>query len=681
MKPSYENPAGGPLRDAPDPQRSTHAKVPTHPYIPGDQQGTGYSGGTAEYDATGVGLWLARHKNWKDAFLQDIWPKLQRNWDIYRSHDTQPLAGPNSEWRDRTVLPEGFKLIENDVARTALGQFAGREWFAVQGRDGEDQEHEHKVRELIKYQFDSMGAGMQGEAFIKRMVDALRYRAIAGHVFLEPRWDRETRRIKRRVIVPTEDGETTRTEEMIEVIREGVNVDWLPLDSVAIDVSGARKWAIKMVRTSLESLRAEERNYREEFPDGPPLFEEGALDLLETVGAGAVSKESPEEPRDTEHWPLNQEEIVGDPAETLVELWICYDNIERTCTKIANKSVVLAHGYADTPDGFDPFISVPYIPVPNRVYGESILHYIGPLIQMQTRIARSRMDEVLLNIWQQMLVRQGAVRSTAFFFTPGGALSVETANPDRPITDSVSILPRRPVFTEAWTEEGHRQRQAELAIGNDSMMQGGEATTKSRDVSATEAQQRVLQGNARKQLEAVYLEHVLKRPLLQKTYDLIRMHMTQPKTLRVLGEGVEVNLQDLERPIDIVVGGGIREYVSAERRQQMDQLLMLLQNQIIAQYIKVPPILEKIMELNEWANPEKYVKTQEEVEREQQQRMAQEAATQAMARQGQGGMGGPSGVPQLPEPALPRPEAGLAGADGGEAEPPPEATDTMDEVI
>ncbi len=63
-----------------------------------------------------------------------------------------------------------------------------------------------------------------------------------------------------------------------------------------------------------------------------------------------------------------------------------------------------------------------------------------------------------------------------------------------------------------------------------------------------------------------------------KFFDLIRQNMTAEQTIRVLNEDVTVDLRKLDRPIDIVVGGGIMETTKAERMKEVETGLQLAES-------------------------------------------------------------------------------------------------------
>jgi hypothetical protein len=554
-----------------------------------------------------------------------------------------------------------------------MGLWGQPENFAVEGRGFRDEQYEEQVRVLLQTLMDEVGKGTaDSEPLTKRLIDGERYKQIVGHVWWEAMWKTQTESIKGKAPVTQPDGSTDWADfEMDEVVYDGIDINWLPLDTVAVDLGGQgqnRRWAIKRIKTSVEALKVESKRY--EKIHGRPLYKN--LVELELSARPAIEQESYEEPRDTEHWPLTDDMIADDPGETKVELWICWDNVERTCTKIANRSIELDHGMADTPNGMDPFIGAPSVPIPGRVYGESMLHYTAPLTRYQTRIARARADEVLLNIWQQYLYREGSLRSSQWFWRPGGGMGIEGPDPDKPVDHDVKMLPRRPVFQEAYTEENYRQTQAEATAGADSVSQGNEATSKSRDVSATEISQRVMQGASRYQLEILYNKVSFQKVLLQKIFDLARANLTRPKILRILEDsesGGQIDLTQLERPIDIVVGGGVAETTQQERVNELRELKELGESPAYGPHVKHNEVVRAIVKASRTLNKntERFVVPSEEVQRALQ-------AQQQMAQTGAPGQPGALPAPPNPEAGGGPGSAGLNAPSGESPEAPASAS-------
>jgi hypothetical protein len=613
-------------------------------------------------------LWTARWKQWRDNFERNISKNAARYWALWRNFERGPNPGPGMEWRDRTVIPQAFKELSTRIPRLVLGMWGVPEPYTVQGRGFKDTNYEEMVRVLIQEALDEIGLNdPMGESFLKKEIDGETYCQVVGHVWWKMSWRHESHWVKTKI--PNEDGGWDPVERL-HVLYDNVDMDWLPISQLAIDLYGKRRWAIERVDTTLEALRRENENYKEEYDE--ELYD--GLDLVELEAMSSHrDSDQTEEPADFEGWPMQDGTRDTDPASTPVELWLCWDNEKRTLTKLANRKLVIAHGLADTPNGLDPYIGEPAIPVPGRAYGDSILNWTKGLHVQQTRIARAIMDETLMNLFQQYLMREGSLGSTQMYWRPGGISTIggSNANPDRPISDSIYLVPRRPMPPEAFRQRAYLQQESEATAGADAVSQGVEATSKSRDVSAAEINQRTLQGASRFQLEVLYKECVAKRPKLQKVFDLLQQNLTQPKLVRILEDtdGQMVDLTQLSRPVDIIIGGSLLEATQAEKMQELEKLTNMAKIEGFAMVMKYREIFEDYVKGSRTLRRTamRYVKSEEEVKREQ----AQQAVMAIQAAQGAAPDAASAAPPALPPGAQgpgPPGAAGLADIGGTSAE-------------
>jgi hypothetical protein len=137
---------------------------------------------------------------------------------------------------------------------------------------------------------------------------------------------------------------------------------------------------------------------------------------------------------------------------------------------------------------------------------------------------------------------------------------------------------------------------------------------------------------------------------------------------------MQVDLTQLERPIDIVVGGGIREYTKVERQQQMQQLIELSQSPTFGPYIKAPETLEEIFKNWDWPDIDRLIRSEDEVRKQMAEMAAQQAGGSppqipAGGENPQGPQGQGANVPGLPE------GGGEQGASGESPRPTPSGND------
>ncbi|GAG32794.1 unnamed protein product, partial [marine sediment metagenome] len=246
-----------------------------------------------------------------------------------------------------------------------------------------------------------------------------------------------------------------------QTLYDNVDMDWLPISQLAIDVYGKpRRWAIERIDTSLEKLQRDNEAHQEKT--GEDLYP--GLALLEAdLQAADRERDTTEEPEDFERWPMQDNLNMQDPTETPVEMWLCWDNVMHTMTKMGNRKIELDHGLMDTPRGIDPYIGEAAVPIPGRAYGDSIMNWTKGLYTQQTRLSRARADQTILNMFTQYIVREGSLGSTQWYWRPMGMATIGGTNvsPDRPITDHIYPLPKQPLPPEAFRQEAYVQAQSE----------------------------------------------------------------------------------------------------------------------------------------------------------------------------------------------------------------------------
>lgn len=355
---------GPSLVPAPEPSRSSQAHV-VDPFMAFAGFGTGRDMGSPLGSRTAT--WLNRWQRWRRGFEQRIGPQARKFWALYRAFDSGPIPGPGQEWRDRTVIPECYKIIEARLPRLVMAQFGAKDYITVEGRDGQDKEYEEMVRVLIEEGLDEIGKSDTVGGFLKRIIDGFRYGQIMGHVWTKTWWRTEQRWLKTKVPNLAEDGkvESWTPIQVLQNIYDNIDFNWLGLSDLAVDLTnGPRRWAIERVQTSLYSLQSEDALHLK--MTGQHLYKN--LEMLEMHASSVPTRESFEEPRDTERWPLTEAQLTGgwDYGDRPVEVWLCWDNLTGTMTKVADRSIELDHGLAPTPDGLDPYLGIPAVPVPGK---------------------------------------------------------------------------------------------------------------------------------------------------------------------------------------------------------------------------------------------------------------------------------------------------------------------------
>lgn len=661
---------------------SQSATIPTN-------QGVAWPSNTGISDGR-VYLWTGRRQR-----SQELKQLYESNWvtywDAYRNV-VEPLTDPADWWRSNEPVPTVFKIIETLLPRLVMGMFDSPDWFSIEAKGGRNEQYETMCYNLLKGVVEDMDV-------FPKIYEALRYSLIMGHCWGKVLWREEYE--KRQVLQPREFTNREIIEEHLgrkglaelephmspeelnapsgmegldtfwleDEVFNGPDFEWLRLDRVFPDPTGAENWYIEEIHTTLEELKELQDDL--DIYDGQQLasLEEhmmtsrahsqyGGMDSIGDARSGTsagVSVEYAREPETTEGIP---EWIVSPRRDGIgVTLWQCWGKVPkdmrgddgiawRLCI-IAEGKYILRDDPSPTPDGRPPYFPIRSITIPGQIYGESITKYIGPLAEQQTRLSNMRLDEVFLGVWQQYVFRKNSVVSdNALLMQPGGAIEVNP-EPNQGINDTFAILPRKDMLPSVWHEDTWRQTQAEHAASATDIMQG---VGGDRAETATGTERKLQQGNARHMLQVMYNDYTVKKQLLSRTWKWLQMRQTQPKIVRTQGEQwAEITLMDLQEGVDITVGGGLHQ-LSKQARVQMDQeLLEFLRDPELRVNFKIIPTLRKWMVDRGWKDPESYLKTEEEISKElyqegQLQGQAQIAQMQmAAGMQAEGGPQGPGG--------------------------------------
>lgn len=616
-----------------------------------------------------LALWVRRRQRAQE--LKQMYEgEWQKYWRWYRAFN-DPLSDPGDWWRSNEVIPTVFKVVETLIPRYILGMFESPDWFSVEARQRRDEGYEQMCESLLRATVEEM-------KLFPKMYEAMKYATIMGHAWGKVVWREEY--TDRQVMRPTQEiDETTgqpRSGVQVDVITEedynNVDFEWRPLDRIFADPTGEGQWFVEEIDSTLERLvEAQDKMngtlYDKEelakliagLPPSRAAMAYGGGDSLTDARRGTsagVSVEYSREPQVTEGIP---NEYVSPMRDGIgLKLWQCWgwvppalrkkDKAAWRLTVIAEGKYIIRDEPSPTPDGKPPYFPIKSIPIPGRLYGESIIRYVGPLSDQQTRLANMRLDEVYLGVWQQYLYKKGALAGdNMMLFQPGGAIPV-MPDPGMNVSDTFVPLPRPTVLPEHYTEDQYRQQQAEHAAAASDVMQGVSEADRQ---TATETQIKLQQGNARHMLQVLWNDYTVKKELLERTWKWLQMRLTKPKFVRTVGEEyAPVDLEQIQVPIDIVVSGGMFAMSKNERQQMSQELVQMAGSPAFTQWMKMGAILRRYLMDRGWKNPEAYAKTDQEVMLEA---ILQQMGPQALQA---AGMAGQAGAQQ--------------GAEGGGGEPP-----------
>lgn len=582
-------------------------------------QGTGKPQQGLSVGDTRTHLWTVRKSNAQNLrVLHEQW--WTRYWAWYRAR-VKELSDPVDWWRSNEVVPEIFKQIETILPRHIIGMFSGPEWFTVQSTQGLGEPYERAVQSLLMY-------GVEKMQLFPKLYEALKYALIMGHVWGKVTWKQERGwKVRDIPVMLTDDYGNPSLDEQgrlrisaqqqidPELVYDDPDFSWVDLWHGWPDPSGHNRWFIEQIDVNYDQL-LEAQDETHEFIN---------LDQVTPVSIGPTdnSADFGNEQNTVEGIPYDTTRLSRDGP--TVRLWQCWgwvppqlrgpDGIAWRLQEIANASVVIRDKPMPTPDLKIPYFPIKSIPIPNRLYGESIIRYIGPLQDQMNRIENWRMDEVLQNMWGQYIIdRKAGITDNKLLFQPGGALFVD-GNP----SDVFFPIPKQAVLPEAYTESANKREQMESASAATPLVQGIMETNRA---TAHEISTRSQQGNARFELQTMWLDYTVKKELLTRMFKLYQRHLPPNRLLRIVGQPdsmLPLDIAQIQSPVDIVIHSGIFAFNREDKLQDMAQVFTMgTNNPQAGAYLKWYEIWTEIFSDFGWKNPGKFLNSEQFVQQMQQ---------------------------------------------------------------
>jgi hypothetical protein len=334
-----------------------------------------------------------------------------------------------------------------------------------------------------------------------------------------------------------------------------------------------------------------------------------------------------------------------------VILWQCwgyvpkdvarYDDTQNRMLVIANGHTVIRDVPAPTHDHRPPYVNVQSIPIPGQIYGDSVLSYIGPLVDRRSQIENNRFNEVLLNIHKTYVIDgRFQLRGQEMFKMPGGALRVMPTEPGLDPRFAVTQMPNSPVMPEAYNESAMKERQMLDISGATEPFQGTSFGGRTTD---TEVNLIAQLGTSRFALATMWMDESFKKPALERFFKLYQNRLTQPEIVQLAGEPRvqgEIDLTDLQYDVDIFVDSGLFGSMDQSQMQNMMQLYqVMMTNPETAMYIDPGRFVKQLSFRMGVTGADDFVRSAEEVAAMQQQAQQQQLLMAAL------GGSGPAGQP------------------------------------
>jgi hypothetical protein len=572
-------------------------------------------------------------------FYEDRWIK---NWSLYRN-TRQTRSYKMQPWNSNRQIPDAFRVVETMLPQHVLGMFRNPNWFSVEAPTAAGQVYQDMVRSLL-LQFWRKADGF------KKTVDGMKMGTILGHFCPKTTWKQE---IGELVIQDTDynlspEGEPMGAEYVERTVphvkHNGPQVEFPDLFNLWQDPTGAGMFWIERIPTSFSRLEDTNRK-----------FNGNLYKNLNKLKAQIQLNPSPKTTRYSSGAQYDQplSTIVdGVPeqfADDSVELLQCWGYVPPSIKKyedtqwrlqiVANDECLIRDEPAPTHDHRAPYDNVQSVPIPGQIYGDSVLSYVGDLIELRSEFENMRRDEAMLNIYQTHWIDGRAqIRGQDMIKQPGGAMRIMPHVPDADVSRMFGTIPRQPVLPEAYQESAIKESQIDQTAGTFKTFQGQAFGGRT---AAAEVNAIMNVGTARFQLATMLMDEAFKRPVLTRMFKLAQSKMTMPEVVNVVGYGDlwgEIDFSDLRYDVDVYVDSGLYGSMDAQQAQNITQLYqVLLSNPEAAAYIDVGKLAKALnYRLGLSGTSDNFIRSEDEA---RQIIQAQQQAAMQAAAAGEGAAG------------------------------------------
>lgn len=511
----------------------------------------------------------------RDYFKGCIKPRLDRAYKLYIA-DRRDRSAEIKKWQANIFVPYVHAVVETLKPRI----LDARPEFSVQGRNEDDQLKALKVQQLLDYtwEIDKM------DNLTEMVVDSC---LIYGTGFIQVSWKKDVRTFD---FLKTKDIATSKMkwEEKEVVFYDGPHAEWVDNYSLWYDwhnVDGKSKqfWFKRLLLTGAEIKRrypAADKKKLEmalnkkngDLTDYGSIRNEVRLDHEKIIkGADYVGSSSG---GSSFSQIFNS---TNDPDLCMYEVFEWWRPFADKYAIMVSDVPILKNGYLPNPYDFkeSPFISIPYLKLPNEFEGYGIPLILESPQIMLNMLKNQRLDATTLNIHKMWIVNPLAnINKEELVTRPFGIVYSTDPNGVREITFS-------DIKQSAYQEEDMLKSDMRYASGVDdfSMGAGGDAG------SATEV--RHLRESTLERVR-LFINHLGDgfSDVLRYFLSMHRQFFTKDMTIRVIGEDGKqlyplIEKDDLMGEFDLMatVVPSIAGMMDVKRKQDMDlfQLLMNLQ--------------------------------------------------------------------------------------------------------
>jgi len=526
-----------------------------------------------------VELWTTRKAHAQE-LRNHFEPRWLENWEMYRNTRRTPRVKGQAPWRSNAQIPDAFRVIETMVPHHIRTIFRTENWFSVESPAAPPETYATLVRSLLLH-------GWRKADGFRKTINAVKLGNILGHFIAKVHWDvtlgeREVLDFDYELGPDGETIEPIRVRRTVPDVRHnGPQISIPDLMNIWQDPSGQLRWVVE----KLDGSESELRHLNKQF-NGSLYKNLSKLSAQRALGTGTNSRAY-----------AGDRQTLADTTEGIsdflrqdddyVQLWQCwgwispdvkkYDDTQWRLQVIADEGVLIRDEKAPTPDHRPPYINVQGIPIPNQLYGDSVLSYTGDLMEQRSGLENLRYDEILMQIFGTHAIHSDAQVDGKFFKYPGGYLKIRPPM-GKSLAETFMNIPRHPILPDAYTESAMKERQILDITGATEPFQGTFAAGGSHR-TAQEFSGTVALGSARVELATMWMDESFKKPALEKMFRLYQSRLTSPEMVQLAGQSNvsgEVDLDDLQYDVDIYVDSGLFGSLDQSKFQNLVQLYQLL---------------------------------------------------------------------------------------------------------
>jgi hypothetical protein len=337
---------------------------------------------------------------------------------------------------------------------------------------------------------------------------------------------------------------------------------------------------------------------------------EGRFDRMNAVGFGPTGTEASDQKF---------------PPYELLHYWT--DDEHRI---IVNQQQSVFHGDNPYWHGKKPFIRGTFEPLPNEFYGMSAVALIEHLQHELNTTRNQRIDNVSMVLNRMWKAKDGAdIDDSQLVSRPHGVIWVANM-------DDLAPLETPDVTASSYNEEAKIRQDAENALAVPSVVRGVDSPAKE---TATEVATKSSNASIRFDTKMTLFEDMGIKRLINLMDLNNQQFYTKPRLVKIFDEEQAMSWQQAD-PADIIGEWDYRPAGAATdpasnkeiRRQQLMQLAEYAAK-TQSPYIKRMEIEKELVRSFDLRNPEKFVKTEEELQQEQMQQMMAEQQQQEQQAQ------------------------------------------------